>query len=154
MLKKVGSCLYAHKTNVKELINRVTDDQDVIAMITIVDSTTENEWDYAVIKYDKEKHTMSLIKSDDWFTSNEPVVGDSWRFDLRELTHKRVVARKENPQIYHSKWMFMPDDYDEAWMTNAMNRTEQWNKIPNLDKKRIGNQNYWFKILDENNISR
>lgn len=157
MMKNVMSSWYVHKSNREELLQSGLPGIEHVKRIVY---GLDGFLDYQIIKYDAYAHKLSLIKSPDWNTTNEPTVGDSYVFDLSEgkdlsdTPKKLVKGRSKNPQIYHNKWMFMADDYDAEWMAKAKARTELWNSIPNIQqhKRKIGNQNYWVQLLKENNI--
>lgn len=146
-MKKVMNCYYTHKSN--------TEDIELLCRLNrTIEQVLNTTYQYDIIKYDHYNNRVSLIKSPDWDTSNEPIVGDSVVINLETGESREVKGRKNNPQIYHNKWQFVSDDYPGFDVEAAKQRTEIWNKIPNLNKSRIGNQNYWFELLDTNNIER
>lgn len=151
-MKKVVNCWYVHKSNISEILEKLTDPElsDVIQAIKEINL---NQFKYEVIKYDKAKHRISFIDSPDWITANEPKVCDAWMLDMKyKWTWKFVPARKKNPQIYHSKELFVSDDYKGFDIERAKERTRLWKSIPNLDTKRIGNKDFWLKFLAENGM--
>lgn len=157
-MKKVGSCLYVHKSNRQELFaDKHISENDYEHIRTIV-LGMDGFYDYEVIKYDYKSRRLSLIKSPDWNTSNEPIVGNSLVYDisvgkdLSDTPKKSVNASKNNPQIYHSKELFVSDKYDGFDIDKARKRTEEWSRIPNLDKKKIGRLNYWIWLLKLNEM--
>lgn len=156
-MKKVMTCLYVHKSNRWELFNYKRIDIDREHMEHIINSM-EGFFNYQVIKYDYKKRTLSLIQSPDFDTANEPTVGRSIIFDLsigKDLTDtpkKQIKARTKNPQIYHNKWMFVGSSYSGFDIEKAKQRTKEWNLIPNLNKSKIGNRDYWEQLLIENNM--
>lgn len=161
MMKKVGTCLYVHKSNRYELFADKHISEEDYEHIKIIVNGMDGFFDYEVIKYDYSKRKLSLIKSKDWNTSNEPVVGNSMIYDisigngLSDTPSKYVKGRINNPQIYHNKWMFVSDNYDGFDIDEAKRRTKEWNMIPDIDKKKkfIGNKNYWEQLLKENNLA-
>lgn len=144
-MKKVMNCLYVHKSNISELH---LDDLGNYA-IEILDRKFPN---YQVVKYDPKKRVISGIESPDWNTANEPIVGDSMIINLVTGEEKIYKGRKENPQIYHNKWQFVADDYTGFDIEAAKQRTIEWNNIPNLNKSKIGNKNYWVELLKANGM--
>lgn len=154
MMKKVMNNYYVHKSNRYELFNICLEVEHIKKIVNGLDGF----FDYEIIKYDMLNHKLSLIKSPDWDTSNEPIVGDSIIFDLTigsdlsDTPYKKINARKNNPQIYHNKWMFVSDNYKGFDIDKAKKRTELWNLIPNINKRKIGNKNYWISLLNENGI--
>lgn len=147
MMKKVINCYYVHKSNIKELLNKFPQNMELKNYLESVDLL-----DYEVIKYDSKTNKVSLIASPDWEDAYEPIVGDSLVHDLNDGSDKFIKGRTKNFQIYHNKWMFVADDYDGFDIDEAKERTAAWSSIPNLDKKRIGNQDFWFEVLKENNL--
>lgn len=158
MMKKVMNTYYVHKSNRWELFKLPFFTEQAKRIVNGLDGFL----DYQIIKYDWFNHKLSLIKSPDWDTANEPIVGNTYVFDLSQGndlsdTPKKIIkGRTNNPQIYHNKWMFVADDYNGFDIEKAKERTKLWNSIPNISehKCRIGNQNYWFELLDSNRIER
>ena len=153
-MKKVLNNYYVHKSNYNELSEtfRESEFHPYIAIaVAYCDKYFPN---YEVIKYDSQKQTISCIESPDWNTANEPIVGDSLVTNLITGEVKIIKGRTKNPQIYHNKWMFVDESYTGFDVQAARERTKLWNSIDNIDKKRIGNQDYWFLILDANGIER
>lgn len=157
MIKRVVSAIYAHKTNAVELLANITDLRYRYKVQCLIEQFC---YEYAVLKYDSKKHTLSFIKSPDWEIANEPIVGDSICYDLTvdniNLSAGKVVKQCKNPKIYHNKWQFVSADYRGFDIEQAKQRTVLWNSIPEIreNKSRIGNQAYWFGILDKYGISR
>ena len=161
MYKKVGNVYYVHKSNRKELLSLVP--SCALDKYKAIVYGLDGMLNYDVIKYDSYMNTVSFIQSPDWFTENEPTVGDSeiyyldtikhLNYALAECEHRHHKESLTNPNIYHSKWMFMADDYDYEWIAKAKERTTQWNKL-NLDKKRIGHRLYWNEQMDKYGLER
>lgn len=157
MAKIVGSCIYVHKSNTNDLLNRLRDNikADVICAIYEADEQVNGEkrFNYDVIKYDKKEHYITFIESSDWDNSNEPKVGDGWMLKMhQDWTWKFIPKRKKNPQIYHSKELFVSDDYKGFDIEKAKERTKLWKSLPNLDTKRIGNYDFWVEFLNANGM--
>ncbi len=153
MSKRVGSCIYVHKSNVSDLLKRIDNDYQVEYYIDwFMNELNNMEVNYEIVKYDKAKNKISLIDSPDWIIANEPEVGDSWVLNLETLKWKHVMKRKKNPQIYHSKELFVSDDYQGFDIEKAKERTKLWKSLPNLDTKRIGNKNFWVEFLENNGM--
>lgn len=150
MMKIVMNTYYVHKSNWKELL-KVLVPSEIRTLVNVMENT-EGDFNYEVIKFDRVNHKISFIDSPDWDTANEPIVGDSHVYDIDNDTIIYRKGREKNPQIYHNKWMFVSNDYKGFDIDKAKQRTELWNSIPNIDKKRIGNRDYWVELLAENNI--
>lgn len=158
MVKRVVNCIYAHKTNIAELLSCI---RDMAWRERVALCVFEYHAVYDVVKYDTKKHMLSFIQSPDWDVANEPIVGDSVVFDLTRGTHltampSKVVKCCKNPKIYHNKWQFVASDYKGFDIEAAKQRTVLWNSIPELreNKSRIGNRDYWFSMLDKYGINR
>lgn len=147
-MKKVGTAMYVHKTNISELLNKL-EDSEKKRVQTIINNFNK---DYDVVKYDKGK--LSLIESPNWDTCNEPDVGNSYCFQKEAQDSLSFKIIKSSGKIYHSKWVFVDKDYKGFDIEEAKTRTETWNAIPDIKshKSRIGNKTYWIKLLQKNNI--
>ena len=147
MIKKVCGAIYAHKSNIKELLQYIPSEfyLNFNKLISNVD------FDYTIIKYDK--GNVTLIYSPDWDSSNEPIVGRTYRY-ANGCWDKKPIVRENWKQIYHNKWQFVSDDYDGFDINEAKNRTKLWNSIPGINdlKSKIGYKKFWEQLLNENNI--
>lgn len=153
MAKIVGSCIYVHKSNVVDLLRRIDNSDYVECYLDwFMNELNNMEVNYEVIKYDKTNNKLSLIDSPDWIVSYEPKVGDSWVLNLNTLKWKHIPKRRKNPQIYHSKELFVSDDYKGFDIEKAKERTKLWKSLPNLDTKRIGNYDFWVEFLNANGM--
>jgi hypothetical protein len=137
--KKIGDTFYMHRSvnneKYSELINKA---------IELLDKN----FDYEVLKINEKKKEISFIQSLDWNTAHEPIVGDSYKININ--THKITFCkgRKNNPQIYHHKWMFVEDDYKGFDVEESKQRSKTWeNSGIEFDRKKIGNSNYWTDVV-------
>ena len=148
MIKKVGYSLYVHKSNLVELFNKLQ--RDEIAFIEYVIDL--NICNFDIVKFDKQKKKVSLIECPTWDILNEPIVGDSYCFSMSNPKAYKVI--KGSTKVYHNKWMFVAEDYKGFSITEAKRRTEIWNSIPNIKsmKSKIGNKDFWYALLRENNL--
>ena len=106
---------------------------------------------YEVLKV--ENDSVSFIESEDWNTSREPVVGDSYKVSLDGSI--KITNKKNNPQIYHHKWMFVEDNYSGFNVQESKAWSDRWTAVlPSTReiKSRIGYKNYWENILTEYNL--
>ena len=147
-MKKVGTAMYVHKSNIDELLSKLTTSEKNRIKKIISDFDKE----YAIIKYDKGK--LSLIESNNWDTVNEPDVGNSYCFDSSAISSNVYKTIKASGKIYHNKWMFVSESYKGFDINKAKERTKLWNSIPDIKshKSRIGNKSYWEKLLKDNSI--
>lgn len=148
MVKRVAYSVYAHKSNLQGLYDVLDNSQkdhliDVLRLGSMLD--------YAIIKYNKQTDTVSLIKCGTWDTLNEPVVGDSYCYD-KNLNLKII---KGGSKVYHNKWQFVADNYTGFDINKAKLRTQEWNKIPDIKslKSKIGNKDFWYALLKQNHIT-
>lgn len=158
MVKKVVGSIYAHKSNVTELLQNIKDRDWAVTVAVCI---AEYKQPFDVVKYDTRKQTLSFILSPDWDYANEPIVGDSAVFYLKKGVHlcnleTRVVKQCKNPKIYHNKWQFVANDYLGFDIEAAKRRTDLWNRVKELreNKARIGNRDYWYAMLDKYGLSR
>lgn len=147
-MKKVGSTLYVHKSNIGELLSKIST-EDAGRIREIMDHFTKN---YEVVKFNLKAKKLSLIESPNWDTVNEPDVGTSYCFSDISCGEYKIVAA--SGKIYHSKWMFVAPDYGGFDVRAAKRRTAEWNSIPDISehRKKIGSKKYWHALLSENRI--
>lgn len=156
MIKTVVYAGYAHKSNVDELIAKKVPAKDADVFRLFIKLVQESGITFDIIKYDR--GNVTLITSPDWDTSNEPIVGTCMRWKAGEWFNAdgglNMEYRKTDNfrQIYHNKWQFVADNYTGFDLDEAKKRTEEWNSIPGIDKKRIGNKDFWIKFLQENGL--
>lgn len=160
-MKKVHSAMYVHKTNVHEL-SAVLPPSDYLLMTRLL-KKAGNLFSFEIVKYDN--GNISLIDSPDWDTENEPTVGNSYRWKKGEVFDRKgnlippAIRRynPDNPQIYHSKWMFVDPTYKGFDYNKAVRRSALWQSvIPNTKeiKSRIGYRKYWDMILARYGLPR
>lgn len=151
MMKKIGGTYYVHKSNIRELLNFIHDDKYKKEIIRLYEFKQKSFYfPYEVIKYDTKYHKLSFIDSPDWYTANEPIVGDSTCYNLDDDT---ITYRRGGIQVYHSKELFMADDTDLIDLEKAKERTRLWNSLVSKeDKKKIGNKKFWHRWCTENKI--
>ena len=150
-MKKVGSNLYVHKSNINELLSFVPEN-DRNLIISIMDTARMYlGLDFDVVKFDLRTKNISLIQCPTWDVLHEPIVEDSYCFHP-DLSFKVI---KGGTKVYHNKWQFVSDDYIGFDVEKEKLRTKEWNNIPNIKdyKSRIGNKDFWYRLLKENNLS-
>ena len=141
-MKKVGSIIYIHISNIKELSEEHQGlIKDTIEFLPL-DFTPE------VIKIHKD-YKISYIESRDWNTSEEPSVGDSYLVDVNGI----IKLTKAKGQIYHHKWMFVSEDYKGFDVEKSRKRSETWDRlVPKELKCKIGYRNFWKEVIERYNI--
>lgn len=147
MVKKVGTSIYVHKSNLKELLDNI---KDIDEKERIQDVLQKNKFSFEIIKYDKKNKNISLIECPTWNILQEPIVGDSHLYKL----NGEIKLIKGNKTLYHSKELFVNENYVGFDVEKAKQRTKEWNNIPNINKlkKYIGNISFWYQLLKENNL--
>ena len=65
------------------------------------------------------------------------------------------TKRPKKQQVYHNKWQFVSENYKGFDVEKSKERTKQWNAIPNIKalKCKIGYKDFWYELLNENNLS-
>lgn len=153
MVKKVVNAYYAHKSNLKELMEKT----GCFDISEFVQKAEDAGYDFTIVKYDR--GAITLLKSSDWDTANEPLVDVAYRWapgawydEDGDITQPKTL--KNGRQIYHNKWQFVADDYKGFDINKAKARTKEWNAIPGIEKikNKIGNKSYWVELLKKNNI--
>ena len=150
-MKRIGSTLYVHKSNIQELLDMLPDDEYKTKIIRLYDFRKQTgTLPYEVIKYDTKQHKLSFIDSPDWNTANEPIIGESvcWNFDKGSQTF-----RCGGTTVYHSKELFVSDDYKDFDIKKAKERTKIWQSlVTKEEKKLIGNKKYWTEFCEKHGI--
>ena len=158
MVKTVGSAHYVHRSNIDELYIKYVKEKDKANFVKFISYVEHNGPRYDIVKYD-DKGSITLITSPDWNIANEPLVGmcyhwksGSWFDNLGVIGDCRVT--KNFRQIYHSKWMFVSDNYKGFDVELAKQRTKLWNSLPDIKevKKYIGYKKYWVEYLEKYGI--
>lgn len=145
-MKHVATAYYVHKSNVTELINKVVPKELLPQFYVLLHSIS---YPYDVIKYDG--NNVTFIQSSDFLTSPEPLVEICYRYKENEW-NKPPKVRKDFKRVYHHKWMFVSDDFDGFDIKRAKERSKKINAIVNIDKKRIGNLDYWTDFVRKHNL--
>ena len=150
-MKKVGYCLYVHKSNIDELLSSISE-QDRDLVILIMDTAKMYLClDFDIVKFDIKTKNVSLIMCPTWDVLHEPIVEDSYCFHP-DLSYKII---KGGTKVYHNKWQFVSKTYKGFDIDKAKQRTKEWNSIPDIKKykSKIGNKDFWYALLKENNLS-
>lgn len=143
--KFIGGNIYIHKDYADILPqNRLNE-----ALKTLKENVFN--FDYAIIRYNKEKNSFAFIKSPDFDSSDEPIVGDS--ILISSDNSLKFTPQKKDPQIYHHKWLFVKDDYKGFEIKTSLKRTILWKEKMGVNKtlsSKIGTQSIWKIWLKEN----
>lgn len=104
MVKQIGKVVYAHKSNIEELLDVLPDDWYKTAVSYKCKRKQEiGGYPYEIIKYDMKQHKLSFISSPNWNSCFEPFVGVSeiWNLDTGKLTIRK--PRKKQSANLSSK---------------------------------------------------
>jgi hypothetical protein len=141
-MKNIGGNIYIHYTALHQL------PLDIQNIIKIALRCIPINYDYQIIKYNRQTRSVSFIKSPDWDMSPEPIVGDCLLVKS-DMTMKLIRGRD---QIYHHKWMFVDKDYTGFNIEQSKARSKMLEPIIRDNSSRIGYQKFWKKLLTDNNI--
>lgn len=149
-MKKVGYSYYVHISAIKQLTSSL-DTTDIDFLQQVLQIGNKLGINYVIVKFNKQNQTVSLIECATWDSLNEPIVGDSYCFN-RSLSYKMI---KGGTKVYHNKWQFVDDNYKGFDINYAKRRTKEWNTIKEIKsyKSKIGNKEFWYQLLKENNLS-
>ena len=146
-MKKVANCYYVHKSSLQEMLNIISDDYDKEEILHISKFTFLK---HEIIKYNSQQHKVSFIESPDWNTANEPTVGNSYCYNLKNAS---CCFRKGGTTVYHSKELFVSNDYTGFDIQKAKERTKLWSSMVSKDEKKlIGNKKHWIKWCNDHGI--
>ena len=147
-MKKVVNCYYVHKSNINELYNSIPTNLLAAVMGIFQEGSILYDIPFEVVKVDVHRRTISLIQSPTFDIFEEPIVGDSYCYNIDTDTWKVV---KGGNKVYHHKWQFVADDYTGFDVSSSKKRSEVLKSIPefNENKSRIGNLTYWDVFLNK-----
>jgi hypothetical protein len=137
--KQVGSKIYIHKDYAQTVVPI-----EKIANAIIISGVRED--DYICIRYDKKTEEIAFQNSPDFDTADEPRVGITVAVS-KDGEYRVTLPKRNNPQIWHHKWMWVGDDYTGFDVEASKARSELWEPYVKKDEKsRIGYLNYWNEI--------
>lgn len=151
-VKKIGGAIYIHRSNVdalsQEELDKVWDRLSALARSEYASALGT----YEIIKIKDD--SVSFIDCPDWDEADEPTVGNAYNVDA-SYNVKLTPMKKNNPQIYHHKWMFVADDYDGFNVEEAKAWSKKWQSIiPAGHGKYYGYKNYWDNLLMEYGLKK
>ena len=131
--KEIGGCVYAHRLYEKQFPN-----------INQAKAKLPSTFKYHVVKFNMRNGYFTFIQSTDFNTNHEPSVQETATVNLNPKGSDWTVRlRNSAGWIYHHKWMFVADDYKGFSVRASKKRSEAWTALPNIDKSRIGQRNFW-----------
>lgn len=143
-MKKIGNSIYVHRSNIKEL------DIEQIRLVNKRASQLLDSGygvDTSIIKITGE--AVSFIECEGWDELKEPIVGNAYSVKP-DGSVKITKKRKNNPQIYHHKWMFVSEDYTGFDIEKEKEWSKKWQSVvPKGLSSSLGSQENWLKFLRE-----
>lgn len=153
MIKRVGYNLYAHKSNLEELRSKLSNEMKGFLNAVLI--TVEHDLDipYHIVKVDTKKKRVSVIECPTWNKYYEPIVGDSYCFNMETIAYS---MKKGGNKVYHHRWMFVSENYKGFDIKKSQERTwELWdNPEFQENKNRVGNLDYWLDFLKRYKMCR
>ena len=143
--KLIGGNLYIHKSYVN-----VLPQEKFLTALNYLEKNVFN-FNYTIVKYNKENESFSFINSPDFDKNDEPIAGDS--ILVSKEANFKFTKQKKDPQIYHHKWLFVKDDYSGFDVKKNIKRTVAWKEKMGNNKEmssRIGTQSVWLEWLEVN----
>ena len=101
------------------------------------------DFEYDLIRYDKNTRNVSFIQLIGFDTADVPLVGDSYlvRSDIYAANRKdgkklKFTRMKDDPQIKLHKWLYVPQDYKKFDWSESVAYSQMLvdKKVPNFQK--------------------
>ena len=128
--KQIGNAVYVHKQ-----YTGTTPEAERVKQA----AKCAGAWEWDIAKITPE--SISLIKSPDFDSADEPISGDS--LIVRNDGSTRINPQhSSDPNIYHHKWLMVGDDYAGFDVEQSKARSSKWINLP-IDKAKIGKLSYW-----------
>lgn len=143
--KKIGSNVWMH-------ITYATADKTSVDINYLKDQI---DFCPAIVRIDRSSNKVALIESVDFDTANEPLVGRSALFTNNKIL--KITNPSMNPLIYHHKWMFVQDDYQEFNVQEAKERSLKWKALLGTNREvssKIGRKSYWEAWINKRDIEK
>lgn len=147
-MKKIGNFIYFHKNYIKKYLNK--EQLDLLEKANSIKCTFDR---YDIIKLDVKTGDFSIITCRGFDTFREPILLWSHKCYIGTGEIKTTLYSETNPPIYHSKHMFVEDDYCGFDIEESKRWTLEWNKyVIKGDKKTIGTVDGWKRFLIKNKL--
>lgn len=140
--KRMGKSVYAHRDYEGGIVP-----EDVLerARKVLAESDPEMSDRYNAVKFDEDTKAVTFQHSPDFDEAEEPTVGDSVKIATNGGVS--VTKQKQDPQIWHHKWMWVSDDYKGFDVPASMKRSLQWtSELKPGESSRIGTRSFWDNI--------
>lgn len=99
----------------------------------------------------KNDNDISIMEVKNFDIEREPIIGDSYKIDL-DTNSVTLTKEKNNPYIYHHKWMFVSDNYKGFNVEESKLWSVKWKKALPQGRKTtssIGYLKQWNNFLNE-----
>lgn len=99
----------------------------------------------------KNDDDISIMEVKNFDTEREPTIGNSYKIDL-DTNSATFTKEKNNPYIYHHKWMFVSDNYNRFDIEESKLWSIKWKKTLPKGRKTtssIGYLKQWNNFLNE-----
>jgi len=138
--KTCGSSLYVHRLYEEQVVPTSALLHAKRVLIQYLNDTS-----YTGVKYDRRTGNVTFQWCDDFDTADEPTVGRC--FVLTGQGRVKIIEKKEDPQIWHHKWMWVADDYKGFNVEASKKHSELWTKhVSPEERRRIGTKSFWEKL--------
>ena len=98
-------------------------------------------YEYNVVKLNQRNNSVSFILCPNFDLAPEPAITAIIVVSADGITQRRTTPT--DPYIYHHKWLFVDDDYRGFDVEESKARSQQWIRLGDVDRSRIGKQSYW-----------
>lgn len=138
--KKVGSCIYVHRQYEDEVIPAkvLRKAKKLLKTIYCGDS-------YTCVKYDKKTGNITFQWSSTFDSWDEPKIDKC--FLVKADGTSQILPKKNNPQIWHRKYLWVKNDYKGFDVEKSKERSKQWEPyVTKEEKRKIGTLSFWNSI--------
>lgn len=143
--KSIGGNLYIHKQYTNILGQKSF--QQAINTLKHFD----NNFQYTIVKHNTQNNSYSFISCPNFDTEEEPIVGTCIHINNKQEV--KIIQQKQDPQIYHHKWLFVKDDYQGFDVEKSIQRSIEWKTILGKNtsiSSKIGFLSFWQQWYAEN----
>lgn len=138
--KRMVGKIYAHRNYEDEVVPA-----DLLARAKEIFNQSF-DLDYVCIRFDTKSRVVAFQCSPDFNESDEPIVGDTVSI-YPDKDEVKLTPQKNNPQIWHRKYLWVKDDYKGFDVDESKRRAELYDAhLTKYDKSRIGYLSYWNRF--------
>lgn len=140
--KEIGGSIYVHKNYAKDVVPN-----SILRKAIDILNEFHSGFKYNCIRYTPATGQVSFQESPDFDTAREPIVGDYITVDTRDGS----VRTGHSDYIWHHKWTFVTNSYDQFDVAEAWNWSKRWLSV--LEEPSDGNGiARWNAQLDKYNL--